>query len=308
MAVFRVRPTGYKYPVGLSGEAANTVVDYLVVAGGGGGGAYIGAGAGAGGFLTGSGHPVTQSTPYSITVGAGGPGGINPGTVASNGSNSIFSSITAFGGGRGSGYDGSNYPATVGGSGGGGRSFPPGNPNFTPVTSNASGTPGQGNAGGIGNASPGGLTLAAGGGGAGGVGGNASGSTSGNGGSGTSSSLSGTPVTYAAGGGGGAEGPATAGTGTPGVSGNGTNNNTTGGSGGNNTGGGGGGSGYAAPGANTGGSGGKGIVIIRYSDVGGQRATGGTVTTPSGYVVHTFTGDGTFSTNANFGGSGFSIN
>jgi hypothetical protein len=57
------------------------------------------------------------------------------------------------------------------------------------------------------------------------------------------------------------------------------------------------------------GSGGKGIVIIRYSDALGQRATGGTVTTPSGYVVHTFTGDGTFVTNANFGGTtSYSIN
>jgi hypothetical protein len=29
-----------------------------------------------------------------------------------------------------------------------------------------------------------------------------------------------------------------------------------------------------------------------------QLATGGTITTPSGYVVHTFTGGGTFTTNA----------
>jgi hypothetical protein len=71
-----------------------------------------------------------------------------------------------------------------------------------------------------------------------------------------------------------------------------------------NTGGGGGGD---WPG--TGGNGGLGIVIIRYSDANGQRATGGTVTTPSGYVVHTFTGDGTFATNSDFGGaSTYSIN
>jgi hypothetical protein len=58
----------------------------------------------------------------------------------------------------------------------------------------------------------------------------------------------------------------------------------------------------------TGGAGGKGIVIIRYAGV-TQLATGGTVTTPSGYVVHTFTGDGTFATNSNFGGSAtYSIN
>jgi hypothetical protein len=52
-----------------------------------------------------------------------------------------------------------------------------------------------------------------------------------------------------------------------------------------------------------GGAGGDGIVIIRYDDALGQRAGGGTVTTPSGYIVHTFTGNGTFATNADFGGS-----
>jgi hypothetical protein len=39
-------------------------------------------------------------------------------------------------------------------------------------------------------------------------------------------------------------------------------------------------------------AGGSGVVIIRYS--GGQRATGGTVTTVSGYTYHTFTSSGTF--------------
>jgi hypothetical protein len=68
-----------------------------------------------------------------------------------------------------------------------------------------------------------------------------------------------------------------------------------------------GGGGDSAP--KDGGAGGSGIVIVRYSDALGQRAGGGTVTTPSGYIVHTFTGDGTFATNANFGGTTtFSIN
>ena len=58
---------------------------------------------------------------------------------------------------------------------------------------------------------------------------------------------------------------------------------------------------YSSAPNNYGASGGKGIVIIRYSDALGQRATGGTIITPSGYVVHTFTGDGTFATNADFG-------
>ena len=48
-----------------------------------------------------------------------------------------------------------------------------------------------------------------------------------------------------------------------------------------------------------GGNGGKGIVIIRYAGA-VQLATGGTVSTPSGYVVHTFTGDGTFVTNLQY--------
>jgi hypothetical protein len=37
--------------------------------------------------------------------------------------------------------------------------------------------------------------------------------------------------------------------------------------------------------------GGSGIVIVRY--LGGPFATGGTVTSNSGYTIHTFTGDGT---------------
>jgi hypothetical protein len=39
-------------------------------------------------------------------------------------------------------------------------------------------------------------------------------------------------------------------------------------------------------------------VIIRYA--GAQGATGGTITSSPGYTIHTFTGDGTFATNANF--------
>jgi hypothetical protein len=60
--------------------------------------------------------------------------------------------------------------------------------------------------------------------------------------------------------------------------------NTGGGGGGNRSGG--------AGGAN----GGSGIVIIRYS--GSQGATGGTVTTSGANTIHTFTGDGTFTSNA----------
>jgi hypothetical protein len=55
------------------------------------------------------------------------------------------------------------------------------------------------------------------------------------------------------------------------------------------------------------GAGGSGIVIIRYA--GSQSATGGTITSSGGYTIHTFTGDGTFTSNSIFGGTTtFSIN
>ena len=119
------RPTGYKFPTGISG-LANTTVEYLVVAGGGGaGGTGAGGygGAGAGGFLTASGFTLTVSTPYSITVGAGGPGASGSGAQGSNGSNSIFSSVSVRGGGRG-GVSGTPVGTMNGGSGGGTGSQP----------------------------------------------------------------------------------------------------------------------------------------------------------------------------------------
>ena len=51
-------------------------VEYLVVAGGGGGGNDVAGGGGAGGFRTATGLAVTPGTPYTVTVGAGGPTGI----------------------------------------------------------------------------------------------------------------------------------------------------------------------------------------------------------------------------------------
>jgi hypothetical protein len=68
--------------------------------------------------------------------------------------------------------------------------------------------------------------------------------------------------------------------------GNGTNAGV-GGSGTANTGGGGG-----AGGASNGGPGGSGILILRY--LGGQRGSGGTVTSSGGYTIHTFTTSSTF--------------
>jgi hypothetical protein len=74
---------------------------------------------------------------------------------------------------------------------------------------------------------------------------------------------------------------------------------TTGSAGTDGLGGGGGGGAGNAP--NTTGSGGDGVVIIRYTDDGSITATGGTVTTITGYKVHTFP---TGTTNFNVIGSG----
>jgi hypothetical protein len=90
-------------------------VDYLVVAGGGGGGAINAGGGGAGGYrcsVTGenSGGGASAEAPltlsagaYTVTVGAGGVGGLFSGSAAASGSNSVFATITTIGGGRGGG-------------------------------------------------------------------------------------------------------------------------------------------------------------------------------------------------------------
>ena len=123
-------------------------VDYLVVAGGGSGSAKgpgdSGGGGGAGGFRYAAdtfsvacspGEPLkaptglsVTATGFPITVGAGGTGnpapggGCAPDGNGSNGSNSIFSTITSTGGGKG-GYGSPRCTASIngapGGSGGG---------------------------------------------------------------------------------------------------------------------------------------------------------------------------------------------
>jgi hypothetical protein len=162
---------------------------YLVIAGGGPGGVAVGSltntgtgGGGAGGYLTAAGVPLQLGTLYTITVGAG---------ASSNGleigSNSVFGSITAFGGGGGGSPSAPNGKS--GGSGGGAGYHQFG------TSGEGSGTPGQGFAGGSrsGEASGGG-------GGAGGVGGSTSNNTPGTQGPGLASSITGTSVTRATGG------------------------------------------------------------------------------------------------------------
>jgi hypothetical protein len=262
----------------------STTVDYLVVAGGGGAARDRGGGGGAGGFRespgTASGSytvsplgvspavalPVSVQ-PYTVTVGGGGTGGptIPPtgcGGRGTNGSDSVFSTITATGGGT-SGPGDSPSDArngAAGGSGGGGGAGncaggTPGSGNTPPVS------PPQGNNGG-GSSGSGTTTdrLGGGGGGATAVGTNGVPGGNGNGGAGATTSISGSPTAYAGGGGGGRP-SGTAGTGGAGGGGNGSNSGSAGSAGTTNTGGGGGGGGTDT---SMGGAGGSGIVIIRY--------------------------------------------
>ena len=255
-------------------SAGSNTVDYLVVAGGGSGGTGGtgdgGGGGGAGGHRESSGAasgcytvsplgacvaalPVSVQT-YPITVGGGGaaqPSGNNTGNP---GSNSVFSTITSAGGGKGDGN--SVNDSGDGGSGGGGHQTSGGSGNTPPVS------PPQGNDGGNG-ATPTGTPSGAGGGGAGTAGSNASpynpGPNNGaNGGDGVTNHITGSPVTRA-GGGGGANSPARSPSGTQGTGGSGGGGAGGGTAGTANTGGGGGGHNNG-----TSGGGGKGIVILRY--------------------------------------------
>ena len=260
-------------------------VDYLVVAGGGSGGGNQGesggaGGGGAGGYRTtfpspgcNAGSFSVTATTFPITVGGGGtatsPGIAGKGT---DGSPSIFSTITSTGGGAAGGYSLSPAPATgragnSGGSGGGGAGcsspFAGGTGNTPPVS------PPQGNNGGTGTAAP---TYGGGGGGGSSVVGQDSGpAKAGDGGTGLANSITGTSVTRAGGGGGGSydynPGGQPAGAGGPGGGGAGGTGANVGVAGTTNTGGGGGGAGGRTPNAGTGrvgGNGGKGIVVIRY--------------------------------------------
>ena len=242
--------------------AGSNTVSYMVVAGGGGGGATEnagnnrGGGAGAGGYreskaasdsytpsplnaTSGPGYNLPVSAQgYPITVGAGGPGAYGSG--ATNGADSIFSTITSAGGGKGAECSPSpTQVAGAGGSGGGSAArgtFAAGN---TPPTD-----PPQGNDG---AASTGFNGTGGGGGGAGAAGGTGSGGT------GVASSINGTPTTRAGGGGAPGSGPGAGGSGGGGTANGGACTANTGGGGAAN---------YGSSAA--GGSGGSGIVIIRY--------------------------------------------
>ncbi len=258
-------------------------VEYLLVGGGGGGGTNMGGGGGGGGVLTGS--TILAVGTYSIGVGGGGGGapagtGAHPSTVGSNGGNSTFNGLTAYGGGYGGlspnsmGYQTGN----AGGCGGGASGYN----NTGSSASGGAGTAGQGYRGG----NQGGAYYSGGGGGAGAVG--TDGNNPAKGGIGQYSNILGRPFYWGGGGGGagysiaGADGGAGGGGGgaggfpagnggrsgvTWGVVGLGTctscENNKPGGNGGSYSGGGGGGGSHYNY-TNAGGNGGGGCVIIRY--------------------------------------------
>lgn len=254
-------------------------VEVLVVAGGGGGGGDIGGGGGGGGVIYNAAFAVASGTSYTVTVGAGGVGipfsGIGQ-VQGPNGSNSVFGSLTAIGGGGGAVYHqfGSN-----GGSGGGGSA----------EGGSGLGTAGQGFNGGIGGGNV--NFNAGGGGGAGGAGQSGDGVNflGGDGGVGVTNDISGVLTGYGGGGGGGGNsrgGNATqgGGAGLPRFTGDVRGLNGT-----PNTGGGGGGTGGFGGTS----SGGSGIVIVRYPLP--VRATGGTITIVNNQAIHTFTsGTNTF--------------
>jgi len=227
-------------------------VQVLVIAGGGGGGMDISGGGGGGGYQYNASYAVTTGA-YTVTVGTGGAGEITSGaSKGDDGTNSVFGTITATGGGGGG--SGSNRNGANGGSGGGGADN---------AGQGLGGTGSQGSNGG--DAEVDGSSGGGGGGGNTAVGANASGDAGGNGGAGTSNSISGAAVVYAGGGGGSARTSATAG-GTGGSGGGGRGAGSAGVSvaGTANTGGGGGG-GSGTGGQQTGANGGSGIVIVRYT-------------------------------------------
>mgnify|MGYP003137959021 CR=1 FL=1 len=260
--------------VSAAGNACGSnILSYMVIAGGGGGGRGRAGGGGAGGFREGnppgtpySASPLVATTgltasvsDYTITVGAAGGAATTPGGTGSHGSDgttSVFGTITSAGGGGG-GSD-NCMPGNDGGSGGGEGENSTG-PNCnqgvgnTPIVAPAQGTPGGKGAGNV----PG----YAGGGGGGAICAGTPGtpSSGGDGGDGATTSIDGTPTARAGGGGGsrsagtthGAAG--TGGGGRGGTPGTDACNNATA-----CTGGGGG----AAQ--STGGNGAGGIVIVRY--------------------------------------------
>ena len=289
---------------------APIVYQILVVGGGGSGGyttgGYNGGGGGSGGISYHNNFSIADSTNYTVTIGAGGSiatsmseGGAN---VSDKGSNSVFSNMTAYGGGGGAGYQNAYTHGTAGGSSGGCEGGNHGGTHGQTATQGTGGTTHYGNANGAGNQNAGG--NAGGGGGGTGEVGDTDGESFGGDGTAdfstwliaTSTGVDSGGTRYIAGGGGGGKSyNVTLGQG--GLGGGGTGGNYQGSSGNPataNTGSGGGGRGRWNAGSGTGGAGGSGLVIVKYAGSQISGSSGGTIVTTGGYTYHTFTSSGTF--------------
>ena len=163
-------------------------ISATLIGGGGGAGYGYGGGGGAGGVVNVTTLSVTPGVTYPITIGTFGTGATNPATPGNTGGNTIFNSLTAFGGGGG----GSNGSAagTNGGSGGGSTnsSLVSGTAiqNLSGVAITAGTGANYGNNGGVGYTNNTSISGGGGGGGAGGAGSNANYTLSGSGGAGIS--------------------------------------------------------------------------------------------------------------------------
>jgi len=328
-------------------------VSFLVLAGGAGGGTHQGGGGGAGGYRLAdpgnsgqySGGPDNTSSQdpggtldlflgkdYSLVVGAGGTGGsvTSPSLYSTNGSPSIFATVTSLGGGGGGAHpptirdanplipsdipEGRGWPGgagggnTVGSGTNGDDQNPPSSKTADP-TKRGPGTPSQGFPGGLGgytdkNPFPGG-----GGGGVGSAGTNATPGpppgaspqpgNGGPGGDGLTSSITGSPVTRGGGGGGGSredQGPG--GSGGPGGGGSWRNGNP-GTAGGTNQGAGGG----APSNGGNAGNGGSGVVVIKIPSSFTATFSPGvtqTTATPPTHKIYTVTATSDSSQTVNF--------
>ena len=256
-------------------------VDYLVVAGGGGGGfAYYptssqvgGAGGGAGGVRCTVGQTGGLGTlpsalsltakAYTVTIGAGGAGGIGSSQIyPTQGGPSTFATISCTGGGTGGSTNGTNYASGGnGGSGGGGaysgtKGLKTANEGFDGADGNTTTNATGGGGGGAGAAAPATTVVS-------GVGYAA-------GGDGISTNISGSSTYYGGGGGGSTyaiNGNLGGGLGGGGAGGQGSGVGNNGTSGTTNAGGGGGAASGLFGGTTSlnGGNGGSGIVVIRYA-------------------------------------------
>jgi hypothetical protein len=244
----------------------NGDIDILMVGGGGGGGCWTGSGGGAGGMIVKPTHNIIGGT-YSVVIGGGGVGHINPGGYGGMPNGTHGGDTTAFGmlalGGGDGGSHNNPYQGGSGGSGGGrGRSDEGESANGTglqPSQAGDSGLYGFGNNGG------GSFGCSYGSGGGGGAG--APGFGSGSGGVGKVNDYrTGSNVYYAGGGGAGSHNNGC--TLPPGGAGGGANgygpSTGKGYNGGASTGGGGGGNGNSGGLRSEGGNGGSGIVVVRY--------------------------------------------